>query len=421
MDKTQAILLLDDNSKKIVKTNISDFSLHNISFVNNLGEITDEMLSATRNVIILEGFLRGSTGLSDLRLYKALEDLQYFYIGSDELLITEASSIAHVFHADIATLSYDVISAALYKDTSLEEHDKNFVSDSVEFAKLVCKNNNEFDKKIVELAHEYLASAYCITQLNRELKSEHRKVVRLEANNEKVNNENSMLTESYTEMLEKAHALNLSLRDYEHILTKDIYEKLKLHNYPNRPQIIYLKEYEELNHLYSLINTLFEVFRIQGKNSVKVLQLLDSTKCNRAKVLPEYFTLVENGYLLKDIITNDFICKIGDYTRILDTLLTNRAGLNVLIIVDCKDYNDTVIGGSFLQFNMCRNVKHLENYGLISANTIVNNSDNELYLSWDHYENYDSFESNDEKFLFLSAQPIIQKVLELSQIFHESV
>ena len=421
MDKTQAILLLDDNSKRIVKTNITDLSLHNILFVNNLGEITDDMISSTKNVIVLEGFLRGSTGLSDLRLYKALQELQYFYIGQDEVLIKEASSVAHVFHANIATLNYDIISAALYRDISLEEVNVDFVGDSVAFARAICKNNNEFDKKFVELAQEFLAAESCITKLQKELKSEHKKVIRLEANNEKINNENEMLTGSYAEMLAKAHELNLNLQEYEHILTKDIYDKLKLHNYPNRPQIIYLKEYEELNHLYSLINTLFEVFRIQGKNSVKVLQLLDSTKCNRAKVLPEYFTLIENGYLLKDVITNDFICKIGDYSRILDTLLTNRASLDVLIIVDCKDYNDTVIGGSFLQFNMCRNVKHLENYGLIPENTIVNNSDNDLFLSWDHYVNYNDFEDNDEKFLFLSSQPIIQKILELSQIFQESV
>lgn len=422
MDKTRAILLLDDNSKKIIKTNVADFSLHNILFVNNLGEITDDMLTNTKTVIVLEGFLRTSTGLSDLRLFKALENLQYVFIGQDEQLILQIRPWALTFKADISTLNYETVDAALYQDKSLETKEETVVDAAKDFAKLVCKSESDYDVRYVQLAQSYLACLGYIEHTQRLFEEQKSINLQLTANNTRINEENEILTQSYVEMLNKAHTLNMQLKDYEHILTKDIYTKLKLHNYPNKPQIIYLKEYEELNHLYSLIYTLFEVFRIQGKQSVKVIQLLDSVNCNRIKTIPDYYTVIENGYLLKDIITHDFLCKIGDYTNILDSLLTNRSNLDVLIIVDCKSYNDTVIGGSFLQFNMCRNVKHLETFGLIPENSIVNNcEDEDSYLTWNHIEGYDSFEDNDKRFLFLSSQPIIQKILELNQIFQESV
>lgn len=422
MDKTKAILLLDDNSKKIIKTNVADFSLHNILFVNNLGEITDEMLASTKTVIILEGFLRTSTGLSDLRLFQALEGLQYIFIGQNEQLIMQIKPIAYTFNADISTLNYETVDAALYQDKSLEVTDSSQIDESREFAKLVCKSESDYDVRFVQLAQNYLACEGYIEYTQRQFEEQKAANTQLSMNNARINEENEILTQSYVDMLNKAHILNKQLKDYEHILTQDIYTKLKLHNYPNKPQIIYLKEYEELNHLYSLIYTLFEVFRIQGKRSVKVLQLFDSVNSNRIKTVPDYYTVIENGYLLKDIVTNDFLCKIGDYTNILDSLLTNRSNLDVLIIVDCKSYNDTVIGGSFLQFNMCRNVKHLELFGLIPENSIINNcEDEETYLTWNHIDGYDDFEDNDKRFLFLSSQPIIQKMLELSQIFQESV
>ena len=422
MDKTKAILLLDENSKKIIKTNITDFSLYNILFVNNLGEITTDILKETKTVIVLEGFLHNSTGLSDLRLFQALENLRYVVIGKDPLLLEQVKSIASVFQADIATINHEIVEAALYDDTTMQEVSGDDMRNPVmDFAKLILKNEADYDPKFVELANEYLASANCIAEINRDLKIERKKNVTLQANNIKIHTENEMLTESYANMMQSALELNSSLEEYEHILTKDVYEKLKLHNYPNRPQIIYLKEYEELNHLYSLIYSLYEVFRIQGKQSVKVLQLFDSHNCRRVKALPSYFKLLENSYLLKDVVTNDFICKIGDYRSILEALLTNRANLDILIIIDCKCHNDVVLSGSFLQFNMCRNAKHLENYELIQANTIVNNCVGEEYLSWDYVPQFNDFEDNEERFLFLSSQPLITKILELSQIFRESM
>lgn len=422
MDKTKAILLLDENSKKMIKTNIADFSLYNILFVNNLGEISASILQETKTVVVLEGFLRNGTGLSDLRLFKALEQLNYVIIGQDETLLEQAKSVGSIFQADITTLKHEIIEAALYNDMTLQEvPEDNVRNATVEFAKLILKNEADYDTKYVKLANEFLATANCISDLSRELKSEKKKNITLQANNVKVHTENEMLTTSYANMMKSAYEMNKSLKEYEHILTKDVYEKLKLHHYPNRPQIIYLKEYEELNYLHSLIYTLYEVFRIQGKQSVKVLQLFDSSNSRRLKVLPAYFKILENGYLLKDVIANDFICKIGDYRGVLEALLTNRANLDILIIVDCKCYNDTVLSGSYLQFNMCRNVKHLENYELISANTIVNNCPGDEYLSWDYVPQYDEFADNETRFLYLSSQPLITKVVELSQIFWESM
>ena len=421
MDKTKAIMLLDDNSKHVIKTNVSEFSLHNILFVNNLGEITDEMLQDTKSVIILEGFLKTSTGISDLKLFRALEGLEYTYLGQDERLIAEIKSLAYVFRTNIVTLDYETVESALYHDVLQEKVEVKVESPSISFAKLLCKNSSDFDKRIVELANEFLSAESCISDLNRQLESIRQKNMELSANNVKITQENIMLTDSYREIIDKAFILNKTLKEYEHVLTKDVYTKLKLHNYPNRPQIIYLKEYETLIHLYSFIDTLFEVFRIQGKKSVKVLQLFDSVDSTRVKAIPDYYTLFENSYLIRDVINQDFICKIGDYTNILDTLLTNRSGLDVLILVDCKRYDDTVFGGSFLQLNMCRNANHLDKYGLIPENTIVNNCELTGYMSWDHINNYKSFNTEEERFLYLSSQDVIQNILGLSQIFQESV
>lgn len=52
------ILLLDSISKKFIKTNTTELGLMGITIVNSFDEITDDMLSNNKNLIILESYFQ---------------------------------------------------------------------------------------------------------------------------------------------------------------------------------------------------------------------------------------------------------------------------------------------------------------------------------------------------------------------------
>ena len=86
--------------------------------------------------------------------------------------------------------------------------------------------------------------------------------------------------------------------------------------------------------------------------------------------------------------------------------------------------NDLIFSGSYLQFNLCRTLKHLESYNIKKENTIVNFAgDEEKGISWDYYPELKTEEMKDRerRFLFLSSRPVITRIYALSKFFAESI
>lgn len=420
----KAILLLDDYSRAIIKTNISELGLHGITFINSLGELTLELMQDNKIVIVLEGYLLNNNSISDLRLYKELHDLTYIYIGQDDLLMREMESLAQVYRADVKLLDVELLQAAVYSDHALENKDSVECGghlENVDFATNLLKSSDDVDAKLVGLAREFLSMRDIIDEKHLRIDDLTDRLNVLQASLDKMTSNNEIFRKNYAKIIEDTRNLNKTLEKYETILTKDIYTKINLSNYTNRPMVIYLKEYEEIIHMDSFIETLYYMFINQCHKSVKVVQLFDGTGSGKMDVLPEYYHKIHGKFMIQDLVVNNFIAKSGDYTRLFEVLLTNTSNLNVLIVVDRKDYPDTVLSGSFLQLSLCRNEKHVKRFNLLPETAIVNNA-KESDMSWDYYENYKSpTESQEQKFIYLSSRPVIQKIYELAKFYEESI
>lgn len=418
-----AILLLDPVSRKYIKTNITELGLMGIIIVNNFNEITDEMLKSTNNVIILESYLQNVNSYSDIRLFKGLLDIKLTFMGVDDVLLDTLKEYGNVFRADITMLDFEMLQAALFQDNALEDTSaiKHYYNDNVTFAKNVLQNEDVFDTQIQNLAHEFLSVYTEMLRFSQDLKELRVNHYELQDIAAKLSKDHALLTADYASMLKNAVTLNKGLREYERIMSQDIYSKIPLHNYPNKPLIIYLKEVEELIHQNSFIETLFEMLRLQGRQSVKVLRLFDGNNCRKVKALPDYYYRIRNQFLVSDITTNDFIAKVGDYSDILDILLTNKTGLDILIIVDCKSHDDTIVSGASVYINLCRNRNNIMAYDLKADNTIVNGDEDEEHLVWGHYAEYDELMSKEERFLFLSSRPVMQTVFDLYRLVATSI
>ena len=112
-----AIMLLDSDSRLVIKTNISIFGNQGIRLIENLDEITDEFVEYSHNLIVLEGFMQTPSALANLELYRQLYALDITFLGSSQYF-DSIGELAYCFECNLATLDIDVIQSALYKDSA---------------------------------------------------------------------------------------------------------------------------------------------------------------------------------------------------------------------------------------------------------------------------------------------------------------
>lgn len=417
MEHKKTILLFDDVSKEIVKTNVSALVSKGVIIVTALDEITDDMLQVTHTVVVLEGYVFSAFGMSDLRLYKILLNLEYLYIGLNSVWLDAMRPLALCYKADISLLNDAMLQAAVYQDKSLETPDvEPVIDDCRRLAETIIHARADYSELEIQLAETLLGVLGRERYASKEQKSQEEYIRRLENKNGMLSSDNAMLFQGYSSIVEDAIKANMALRQYEIIFSEDIYQKIDIHGYTERPHIIYLKEQEYFLGIDALIETLVSVFRLQNRQSVKVLRLFDSSSSRRMLTLPSYYKVLTNRYTLKDIETNDFVCKSGDYVRILESLLMNRLHLGVLIVVDCKDHGDVVLSGMVLLYHLCQRYDSFKPLGLDKDNTITNSRiEDDGVLQWYNYELGDL--DPEERFITLSARPVIQDILEQSRLF----
>lgn len=372
MQDEQIILLIDALSKSHLRVNISTLRNENVEVINSLTELRDLEHSTGSTIILLEGVLQDSMLLIELQLYSTIFGLKYIILCSDKNNYLANIGLARTYVCDYTKLAYPLLQAAIADDASLEQ---DVISEERLGLQKIVKNiiagKTDYDNEVIELARSYQAlHAACLSYSNliKNLRQEHTELMR---KNAQLAARERALTDGYTSLLEKISVQNQVLEKYEVALSKDLYKKVNLQSYPNRPQIVYFKEFEALDYSDTFFDTLFNIVRLQLRCNVKLIKLYDNLNCRAIRHLPKSYKIINNKYTSADVAINDFIAKTGSYDGILDNLLTNQVGADILIIIDCKGVDDTVVSGQMLQLNLCRDKSHLGAYGLQPSNTII--------------------------------------------------
>ena len=411
------IFILDFFTRSIIKTGTAEWSQLGIIFVNDLSEVNSEMLARTHTVFAPETYFNDPDAMAQVRVLQAMFSLDFIFLGLDEAWLEEMREYGKIYRADVSLLTHDVLMAALYNDSTLEgtKSDTTLFDDSKELARNVIENPN--GETSYRLAKSLIALDNRFSEQSERFELQQKRMQDLVTHCKTLEKENRKLEEGYTKILRDSVNLYNTLQDYEGILTRDIYEKVDLGKYNTKPLVLYFKEYEEILDFQYFVQTLYELFRMHEKNSVKILLLFDSKTSRRMKVLPEYVKQIHNKYAARDVLMNDFIAKSGDHRQILDLLLTNKILLNFLIIIDCKSYNDVTIAGSYLPFNLCREPEHLGSYGLSVENTVVSYPSEGSRLVFNDVRK--DLADKEDAFLYLSNKEVFQRILELTRIFQK--
>lgn len=390
------MLVLDEKSRKFLKHNPSDLIYQGVTILNDFSQINEDLLSTTRKVILLKDVLKKTNALSDIRMYKEVFNLEYIYLGDEDIYLGIMSSYATCYKVDISNLNADLIQSVLYNDKdTLKRFEvvREVPSDSAIVARDILRTR-DVPRQFVNLAEEHLELLNAMDSL---IKNENNLRKLYEMSDIKTNKLEADLKEAEMFCADLVHKFNEFTRDtiqYESLWSKDIYTKIHLSDYPDKPMILYLKEYEELDGLDVLLYWLYQMFTIQMRVPTKIVKLYDSHDAKKLKIQPKSFKILGNKYTLTDVISYDYVAgsssairsdilvKVGDYTKLMDILLTNKEKKGLLIVVDCKVKEDTILIGNTLNYALCRNSSRLNAYKL-GENTITNDGNHDLVWNLD--------------------------------------
>lgn len=412
--KLNVLLLLDEKSQRRLETGLSELISHGIKVINSLDDITEEILEEYNKVIVLEDYVVQENSISNIRLFKEIFNLEFIYLGSDDLRLTEMSTVAECHKMDITNLNYAQIFGAVMKDTGLLERYKlepGKLEDSTNKLKDELIKQGLFTDKVKELHDSMLTLISVLDDREKKIKYLNQHVQILERENLTSNEQSDITYKELVRVMQAESERDKSLLQYEVILSKDIYKKISVANFTKRPIIIYFKQYTKMNNFNRFITTLYNCLRIHREMRCKVLKLYSSKDSIELLLQPKYMKVIRNSFRNSDIESNDFLCKYGDYSKVLEILLANKLEIDVLLVFDCKGNEDYIINGADLYFDICQNKSDVKALNLDQELTITNSEIGEP-MSWS-YDNRQLKQLDErDSLMYLSSLPVIQNILD---------
>lgn len=415
------LMLINNENKSQLDEGIAGF-LNVADIMSNALELNHDVLYKYDKIVVVQDFLDDPNAYAKLDIAKYVYSAQIFYLYENTKYVSLMEDIATCICVDYKKMREDFLVACLDGDKSYTSKSVIEPTDilGVNIAKDILETGNTQEADV--LAREYLAILKRDETLEDNLKTLSETIISLQDYVSSSDTIRQKVISEYNQLILEVNKTNKQLSQFNVLLNKDIYTKVLTEKYKHCPIILYFKEFEELIHLESFINTLYDTFRLKLQKTVKVLKIADSTYSKRINAVnPRYVKLIENTFNEKELYTNDFILKTGNHLKVMDCLLKNAISYDILIVIDQKAHADVcVIGNKVLHFNMCRNIKNAPLYSLSAETTICNNTGHPW--CWEHIGDYNNL-SRDTNKLFnkLSCLPVIENILSVYKTFLECV
>ena len=410
--RVDAILLVDAYSRLNCKIEIQELRRFGVDLISDLKDVLNLDYEA-KVVVILEGFLQNPHAISDLVLHQQLLGLRYIFLGSDELNVKQLEPYAKIFTVNTDTINYTLMAAVVHDDPEAQDLFKiESATNMINLAKIVAETNT-FSPEIREMASTFVRTSEEYLLLSEKYRSVAGRLEAAESLNINKDEQLVLLSEQLDNVFRQTIKVNQSLKDYSFLCSPDVYTKVDLKSYRTRPNILYFKEFGEFLCLKSFIFILAEALKTQFSLPVKVLWVLDNKVPLRLRGLPEYYTVFADGVFTRpDIQASDYMVTTSGYESILQVICENQVGLEILIVVDSKLANDTILDmRDVLRYDLCRDHRKIKLYGLNDARTICNGVGDERDLSWDYLYEYDDLDESD-RFLYFAGRPVIESLVK---------
>lgn len=189
-------------------------------------------------------------------------------------------------------------------------------------------------------------------------------------------------------------------------MLSESYDKTFSGMYTSRPRILYIRQVMHLSGVDLLLVTLYTVLTKQYKSACKVLKLVDSTNAIALRYVPNLYYPLNDSYDTSAVLSHDFLMNLGSYNMLMNLLMLNRSGLEILIVHDCRGTQNSALDASLIDLQLN---ELSSDYALLKEYDSVLSDYSEADFRWAYSEVSKYAGTNSAK---LAAHPTITSILE---------
>ena len=123
-DNSKILILLDDYSRSVIKSNCNDLLHAGVTIIRELSELLTLTLDDfDKRIIIFDNYLRDPNALASLIVFKSLSKLEYIILGQNDALLSRVQNLGTIYKCYYRNFDYALLQAALYEDSDFQQNE----------------------------------------------------------------------------------------------------------------------------------------------------------------------------------------------------------------------------------------------------------------------------------------------------------
>ena len=336
------VVLIDQFTKATVETVTYDVLSKHTAVITDIRELSDEHYKGS--VVIFEpSFSVIVTPEILAELVGRLEVTVYAVYQNDDAVKCLLDYVKPI-KADYSDIGWNFIYAVVNEDLAILEPYQKSVKVLDGFKAI----RSRIPEDIVSYFDRFRGSYMTMVSATRELLQRNAELQETVIAQETIGKQTIAGLLELKDLLDKSQD---KVNAYEAILSKG-YTQVFGGFYPERPHVLYIKQFSHLSGIDTLLSLLFAVITKQYMSSCKVIKLVDSSNALAMRYIPNTYVPITDSYSTAQVLTNDFIMKMGGYNIMFDMLMLNRSGLDYLIVHDMRGVMGVALDSTLIDFRL---------------------------------------------------------------------
>ena len=336
------VVLIDQFTKATVETVTYDVLSKHVAVVTDIRELTDENYKSS--VVIFEPSFSVMVTPEILAELKQNLEIEVFAVYQNEDAVRALTGLVHPIKADYSEIGWNFIYAVVNNDLAILEPYQRSVRVLDGFNAV----RSRIPEDVVEYLDRFRGSYMTLVSAVQDVLTENAKLRETVEAQETIGRQTIAGIVELKELLDRSQD---KVNAYELMLSKSYTVEFGGF-YPERPRVLYIKRLSHLAGIDTLLSILFAVLTKQYMTSCKIIKLVDSSDALDLRYVPNTYVPVTDTYNTSQLLTNDFLVKLGGYNVMFDTLMLNRSGLDYLIVHDMRGVMGTALNPNLIDLRL---------------------------------------------------------------------
>lgn len=336
------VVLIDPYTRKSVESITYDALAKHVTVITDVREITDANYAC--DFVFFEPAVPAVVTPAIVSEFVSMYGVKPHLVYSTPEVAEAFGGQIHAVSASYKALEWNLVYAVIHNDLAVLEPYQRSRDASVKFAELIDGLPAECKDPVGRLYTSYLELSHTVSTL-----LESNALLRETVDNYRsVGSKTSAAIEELKKLLQDAVQQN---QTYCAMLSES-YDVTFNGMYADRPRVLYIKTISHLSGIDNLLMVLYAVLTKQYRVSCKVVKLVDSANAVSIRYVPNVYVPLSDSYNTYDVLSNDFVMNLGAYNILMNLLMLNRSGLDILIVHDMRGTMNSALDSSLVDLQL---------------------------------------------------------------------